>query len=115
MAERPSIRHILRHQFPLNAHRKYISLIQDRGWSWIYFQATSSFQPGGANFAFVDGSVRFVKETVSTWDIDLNNLGDPVGVAYHSCGEYLYGTAAPRTYQALSTRAGDEILNADSY
>ena len=36
--------------------------------------------PAAANFAFCDGSVKFIKETIATWKNDLNNLGDPVGV-----------------------------------
>jgi len=46
----------------------------------------SSAHPGGANIAFADGSVHFVKSTV-----------------------------AQRTWWALGTRAGGEVLSADSY
>jgi prepilin-type N-terminal cleavage/methylation domain-containing protein/prepilin-type processing-associated H-X9-DG protein len=46
----------------------------------------SSFHPGGVNVAFLDGSVRFVKETVN-----------------------------PQTWWALATRAGGEIVSSDSF
>ena len=45
-----------------------------------------SMHPGGCNFAFCDGSVRFIKETVN-----------------------------PRVFSALSTRAGGEVLSADQF
>jgi prepilin-type N-terminal cleavage/methylation domain-containing protein/prepilin-type processing-associated H-X9-DG protein len=45
-----------------------------------------SFHPGGVNFAFCDGSVRFLKQTIS-----------------------------PRTYNALGTKAGGEVVSADAY
>jgi prepilin-type N-terminal cleavage/methylation domain-containing protein/prepilin-type processing-associated H-X9-DG protein len=45
-----------------------------------------SNHPGGVNFAFADGSVKFIKQSIG----DL-------------------------TYQALGTRAGGEVLSADSY
>jgi prepilin-type N-terminal cleavage/methylation domain-containing protein/prepilin-type processing-associated H-X9-DG protein len=50
------------------------------------FANVSSFHPGGANFAFADGSVRFIKNSV-------NML----------------------TYQALGTRNGGEVVSSDSY
>ena len=34
-----------------------------------YVAAASSFHPGGANFGFADGSVKFLKESVSSWQI----------------------------------------------
>jgi prepilin-type N-terminal cleavage/methylation domain-containing protein/prepilin-type processing-associated H-X9-DG protein len=46
----------------------------------------SSFHAGGVNVAFLDGSVRFVKDSVS-----------------------------PQTWWALATRAGGEVISADSY
>lgn len=48
--------------------------------------AFQSHHPGGCNFAFGDGSVRFIKQTINTV-----------------------------TYMALGTRAGNEVLSSDSY
>jgi prepilin-type N-terminal cleavage/methylation domain-containing protein/prepilin-type processing-associated H-X9-DG protein len=48
--------------------------------------AFRSFHPGGANFAFADGSVKFIKQTIAT-----------------------------PTYMALGTRAGGEVVSADQY
>jgi prepilin-type processing-associated H-X9-DG protein len=46
----------------------------------------SSNHPGGVNCAFLDGTVRFVKDSVS-----------------------------PKVWRALSTKAGGEVVSADSY
>jgi len=48
--------------------------------------AFRSRHPGGVNFAFADGSVKFVKQTINT-----------------------------QTYMGLGTRAGGEVLSADAY
>lgn len=45
-----------------------------------------SWHPGGAGFAMADGSVKFIKQTIS-----------------------------PRTYNALGTRANGEVVSADAY
>ena len=45
-----------------------------------------SLHPGGANFAFADGSVKFIKESIN-W----------------------------QSYRALGTRAGGEVISADQY
>ncbi|WP_250846665.1 DUF1559 domain-containing protein [Aquisphaera insulae] len=55
-------------------------------WGLSGFVNSTSNHPAGANFTFADGSVRFIKST-----IDL------------------------RTYWALGTRAGGEVISSDAY
>ena len=54
--------------------------------AYNYTYSFRSQHPGGSNFAFVDGSVRFVKQTANF-----------------------------NVYQGLSTRAGHEAISADAY
>ncbi len=76
--------------------------------SWLYLQNGADFRllgqfgfrsqhPGGANFAFADGSVHFLKDSI--------DMGNP-------------NYAAPRSkgvYRNLSTRNGGEIVTSDAY
>jgi prepilin-type N-terminal cleavage/methylation domain-containing protein/prepilin-type processing-associated H-X9-DG protein len=61
----------------------------------------SSLHPGGANFLFADGSVHFLKSIL-----------DDVGP--RPDGSTVYSPSG-LVFQALATRAGGEVISADSY
>jgi prepilin-type N-terminal cleavage/methylation domain-containing protein/prepilin-type processing-associated H-X9-DG protein len=89
--------------------------------NYYYPCIATSLHPGGCNFAMCDGSVRFIKDSVSTWSY-VNNNGYqssalPNGVLWASFIFSYDPTNPPRlgVYQSLSTRAGAEIVSADSY
>jgi prepilin-type N-terminal cleavage/methylation domain-containing protein/prepilin-type processing-associated H-X9-DG protein len=82
-----------------------------------FIVSASSNHPGGANFAFGDGSVKFLKNTISSWPCTIvSGNYQPTNVVINANGTYstLPGTAWG-VYQALSTRAGGEVISADSY
>ena len=104
--------------YPMNPQKR----MRDGEWdssantqTTAYISAASSFHPGGCNFTFVDGSVRFIKESIDSWQLD-SGTGQPIGLSLGSAGLYV---VAPGTrfgvYQALSTRAGGEVLSSDTY
>jgi len=98
--------------YPINAYKKVPNVPDQYDFSWV--EGPSSFHPGGANFAFADGSVHFLKESISSWQYNPAN-GYPVGVT----GNGPTYTIAPGTqigvFQMLSTRAGNEVVSSDQY
>jgi prepilin-type processing-associated H-X9-DG protein len=99
--------------YPINPFYKMPEIIPDDNVG-PYLEAVSSMHPGGANFGFADGSVRWIKDTVDTWAND-PQLGFPTDLSY-GIGLYVLG---PRlrlgVYQKLATRSGGEIVSADAY
>jgi prepilin-type processing-associated H-X9-DG protein len=98
--------------FPMNPFRRIPDTPEVD--SSAYTSSASSFHPNGAHFAFADGSVRFIRDSINTWATD--GTGYPLGVSQDGQGLF---HVKPGTqlgvFQMLSTRAGNESISADSY
>jgi prepilin-type N-terminal cleavage/methylation domain-containing protein/prepilin-type processing-associated H-X9-DG protein len=95
--------------FPTDVGQEYLGGAANGFRSNDFVITAGSYHPGGANFAFVDGSVHFIKSSVSSWN--------PYALTQNSTGFWVVPPSPfkPGVYQALGTRNGGEVVNADDY
>ena len=86
--------------------------------NYYYPTVATSLHPGGANFAFCDGSVKFLKNTISSWIFGTTAGAHghlPNGVTYANYSYTINAGTQLGVYQQLSTRAFGEVISADQY
>jgi prepilin-type processing-associated H-X9-DG protein len=66
----------------------------------------TSRHPGGLNVGFADGSVRFVKDSISSWNAKNITYANNV---------YTLNGQVQGVWQSISTRNGSEVISSDSY
>jgi prepilin-type N-terminal cleavage/methylation domain-containing protein/prepilin-type processing-associated H-X9-DG protein len=108
--------------YPPNVGTSSTAGITPKGLAYYYPTSASSRHPGGLNMAFCDGSVKFIKNTINSWSFATGNAdsyGDsmPDNITYDATN--IVFTIGPNArlgvWQQLSTRAGGEVVSADSY
>ena len=79
-----------------------------------FVNGASSFHPGGVNVAFVDGSVRFIKDTIAVLELQPGHRPAP-GVTLDISVWDLTPGSQVGIWQALGSVNGGEVISADAY
>jgi prepilin-type processing-associated H-X9-DG protein len=72
--------------------------------------SSASFHPGGVNVGFGDGSVHFIKSSISSWNWQLIKRAPLNGMNCAIPPGTIQGV-----WQSLSTIAGGEVISSDQY
>ena len=100
------------HFYPINPQKRNANFTgNDQAGAFV--DGASSFHPGGVNVAFADGSVHFIKESISSWQF-IPSTGLPVGVTHPQTWVMAPGTQIG-VWQSLGSINGNEVMSSDQY
>jgi len=107
--------------YPPNLPTNAVGGLTPTGFKYYFATDATSYHAGGLNFAFVDGSVRFIKNSIQSWTfrtgaVDSYTDSIPDGTTFNASTIIWGGTTYQfGVYQSLSTRNGGEVISSDSY